>query len=129
MEINDTRHETGVKIPPPYTRQIQVLLAPDKHNVAEVTFSVVHIDPGGQTDYHAHDRPELIYIVYGEGIGVCEGKESPLQEDVVLWVRAGEKHQIKNTGKGILKLATVFTPAYTAEENYSRCVQAAKKLG
>ncbi len=127
MEINDTRHEAGVKIPPPYSRSIKVLLAPDRHNVAEVTFSVVHIDPGGQTDYHAHDRPELIYIVSGEGIGVCEGEESALQEDVVLWVRAGEKHQIKNTGTQDLKLATVFVPAYTAEENYSRCVQAALK--
>jgi mannose-6-phosphate isomerase-like protein (cupin superfamily) len=127
MEINDTRHEPGVKIPPPYARHIQVLLAPDRHNVSEVTFSVVHIEPDGGTDYHSHDRPELIYIVYGEGIGVCEGVETPLTEDTVLWVRAGEKHQIKNTGIGYMKLATVFTPAYTAEANYARCIQAVKR--
>ena len=31
-----------------------------------------------------------------------------------------------NTGYETLKLATVFVPGYTAEENYARCMEAAK---
>ena len=44
---------------------------------------------------------------------------------MAMWVPAGEKHQIINTSYREIKLATVFIPAYTAEENYARCRDAA----
>lgn len=125
MEIIKAWEETGVKIPSPYSRTIKVLMAPDRSNVEELTFSFALIDPGGQTDYHTHDRPELIYIVSGQGESTCEGETIEVKEDVALWVRAGERHQMKNTGPEVLKLATIFVPAYTAEENYRRCLDAA----
>ncbi len=126
MEIVRAWEEEGVKIPAPYSRTIKVLFAPDKQNVEELTFSFALIDPGGQTDYHAHDRPELIYIVSGQGVSTCDGESIEVQSDMVLWVRTGEYHQMKNTGAETLKLATVFIPAYTAETNYARCLEAGK---
>lgn len=125
MEIARAWEEEGVKIPAPYARTIKRLLGPDKGNVEEISFQHALIDPGGQTDYHAHDRPELIYVVSGSGICICEGEETQVQGDVALWVRAGEKHQIKNTGAETLKLATVFVPGYTAEYTFRRCLEAA----
>ncbi len=125
MEIVKAWEEEGVKIPAPYARTIKVLFAPDAHDVGELTFSFALIDPGGQTDYHTHDRPELIFIVSGRGVSICEGESFEVQGDVVLYVRAGEKHQMINTGAETLKLATVFMPAYTAAENYARCLKAA----
>jgi mannose-6-phosphate isomerase-like protein (cupin superfamily) len=118
--------EEGVTIPPPYQRNIKVIFAPDKHGVNELTFSHAILYPGGQTDYHTHDRPELIYIVSGKGKTVCEGEERSVEADVVLWVEAGEKHQMINTGSETLKLATVFIPPYTAAQNYERCLAAAQ---
>ncbi len=49
-----------------------------------------------------------------------------IEEDVAMWVPAGERHQILNTSADTLKLATVFVPAYKAGENYKRCLDAAK---
>ena len=126
MEIVKAWEENGVKIPAPYARTIKVLFAPDAKNVGELTFSFALIDPGGQTDYHVHDRPELIFIVSGRGVSICEGVSYDVQGDMVLWVRAGEKHQMINTGPETLKLATVFIPAFTAAENYARCLNAAQ---
>ncbi len=126
MELVKAWEEEGVKIPAPYARTIKVLFAPDKGNVAELTFSFALIDPFSQTDYHTHDRNELIYIVSGRGLAVSEGREVEVQGDVILWVRPGEKHQIVNTGPETLKLATVFIPPYTAKQNYDRCLNAAK---
>ena len=125
MEIARAWEEEGVKIPAPYSRTIKMIFAPDKQNVEEISFSFALIDPGSQTDYHTHDRPELIYVVSGRGISKCEGEEIEVQGDTVLWVRAGEKHQMRNTGAETLKLATVFVPGYTADFNYNRCLEAA----
>lgn len=128
MEIVKAWEEPGVKIPAPYSRTIKVLFAPDKGGINELTFSFAIIDPDGQTDRHSHDRPELIYVVSGRGIAISEGRSFDLQGDIVLWVRAKEEHQIKNTGTETLKLATVFVPAYTAEANYKRCLEAARAM-
>lgn len=64
-----------------------------------------------------------------EQISICEGETINVQADMILWVRTGEKHQMINTGARILKLATVFIPAYTASENYQRCLDAAAQAG
>jgi mannose-6-phosphate isomerase-like protein (cupin superfamily) len=126
LKIVNAWEENGVEIPSPYRRQIKVLFAPDKEGVEELTFSHAILPAGGRTDYHLHDRPELIYVVSGKGICVHEGEETPIQEDVALWVPAGEHHQIVNRGEIPLKLATVFVPAYKAAENYKRCLDAAR---
>jgi mannose-6-phosphate isomerase-like protein (cupin superfamily) len=127
MKLAKAWEEEGVEIPSPFRRRIKVLFAPDKEGVAELTFSHALLPPGGRTDYHSHDRPELIYVVLGEGLCVHDGQQTPIKEDVVLWVPAGERHQIINTGYSLVKLATVFVPAYTATENYQRCLDAAQR--
>lgn len=129
MKISKAWEEQGVEIPSPYQRLIKVLFAPDKGGVEEITFSHALLPSQGCTDYHSHDRPELIYIVTGEGICRTEAGSTPVCADMALWVSAGEMHQMINTGYGQLKLATVFIPAYTAAENYGRCLEAARKAG
>lgn len=126
MKLVKAWEEKGVEIPAPYRRQIKVLFAPDKEGVEELTFSHAILPQGGRTDYHVHDRPELIYIVSGKGIFRHGDEESPVQEDVALWVPTGEWHQMTNTGEVPLKLATIFVPAYKADENYKRCLDAAQ---
>jgi mannose-6-phosphate isomerase-like protein (cupin superfamily) len=127
MKLVKAFEEQGQTIPEPYKRNIKVLFAPDKNDVPEITFSHAIIYPHSQTDYHKHDRPELIYIVTGRGASICDGKEVPVEPDTVLWVQAGEMHQMINRSDETMKLATVFIPGYTAEENYARCQNAAKK--
>jgi mannose-6-phosphate isomerase-like protein (cupin superfamily) len=126
LKIVKAWEEAGVEIPAPYRRRIKVLFAPDKEGVEELTFSHAILPVAGRTDYHVHDRPELIYVVSGSGVCVHDGAETPIQEDVALWVLAGEHHQIVNRGEIPLKLATVFVPAYKATENYKRCLDAAE---
>ena len=128
MKLVNAAEEAGVAIPAPFERTIKVLFAPDKEGVAELMFTHAILPAGGRTDYHTHDRPELIFVVSGEGLCVHDGVETPIKDDVVMWVPAGERHQIVNTGYAPVKLATVFIPAYTAAENYQRCLDAAKAI-
>jgi mannose-6-phosphate isomerase-like protein (cupin superfamily) len=67
----------------------------------------------------------LIYVVSGKGVAICEGTETPIEADMALWVRAGEVHQVKNTGDETLKLATVFVPGYSSADHIGRIKKAA----
>ena len=127
MQLVRASDEKGVTIPAPYERTIRILLAPDRGDVPEVMVSAVEIPPGSHTDYHDHDRPELIYVISGAGIGICEGRELGLHADAALWVLAGEKHEVRNTGHEVMKLVTVFVPGYTAESAYETCLRRAKQ--
>jgi len=127
MEVIKCWEEEGVLVPDPYKRYIKVLLAPDKRNVPEITFSFAIIYPESKTDYHKHDRPELILILSGRGISVCEGEEIEIEPEMALWIREGERHQIVNTGHESLKLATVFVPGYTKESLIGKILDAAEK--
>jgi mannose-6-phosphate isomerase-like protein (cupin superfamily) len=123
--------QEGVTIQEPYKRTIKTIFSLDEENgsIEELLFTHAIIYPHSQTDYHAHERPELIYVVYGRGVCVHEGREIEIQTDVAMWVPAGEKHQIKNTGAESMKLATVFVPGFSWKENIKRCEDAAKAQG
>ena len=129
MKLVKAWEEPGVEIPAPFSRRIKVLFAPDKEGVEELTLSHVIVPPDGRTDYHAHDRPEMIYVAEGEGVCVHEGQETRIVPDVAMWVLAGEKHQLINTAAGDLKIITVFVPAYNAKQNYERCLKASQAAG
>lgn len=125
MEIIKCWEEKGELIKEPFKRHIKLFLGPDKRDCPEINFTQAIIYPRYETDYHAHDRPELIYVVSGMGVSICERKEIPIEADMALWVRAGEMHQVKNTGDETLKLATVFVPGYSSANHIGRIKKAA----
>jgi len=127
MKLVRAAEEEGVTIPEPYRRTIRILLAPDKEDVPEIMLSHVTIYPGTHTDYHDHDRPELIYVVSGRGTSKCEGEEVEVGPHTAMWVPAGEKHEVRNTGSEDMILVTVFVPGYTAESAYQACLDRAKQ--
>ena len=127
MEVLRFWEEEGVTVPEPYKRHIKVMLAPDRRNAPELTFSQVLIYPESKTDYHAHDRPELIVVVSGRGKSICDGKEIGVQADMALRIKPGEKHQLINDGDEMLKLYTFFTPAFSAHDLLSGIMKAAGK--
>jgi mannose-6-phosphate isomerase-like protein (cupin superfamily) len=127
VEVLRFWEEEGVTVPEPYKRHIKVMLAPDRRNATELTFSQVLIYPESKTDYHTHDRPELIIVIAGRGVSVCEGKKTSIEPEMALWIPAGETHQIINNTDETLTLLTVFTPAYSAKELLEPVLKAAEK--
>ena len=127
MEVLRFWEEEGITVPEPFKRHIKVMLASDRRDATEITFSQVLIYPDSKTDYHSHDRSELIVIVSGRGKSICDGKEICVQPDMALWIKPGEKHQLINDGDEMLKLYTFFTPAYSARDLLSGILKAAGK--
>ena len=127
MEVLRFWEEEGITVPEPYKRHIKVMLASDRRDATEITFSQVLIYPESKTDYHSHDRSELIVAVSGRGKSICDGKEICVQPDMALWIKPGEKHQLINDRDEMLKLYTFFTPAYSARDLLSGILKAAGK--
>lgn len=68
------------------------------------------IHAGGSIGLHSHDSSEEIcYVLYGNGIAVCDGIEEPLYTDTCHICPKGASHAIKNTGMTDLVLLTVIT--------------------
>jgi quercetin dioxygenase-like cupin family protein len=61
------------------------------------------IKPGGFTPLHKHRHEHEVFVVKGEGIFVCEGKESLFSKDYVIFVPGDKEHQFKNRGDSVLK--------------------------
>jgi mannose-6-phosphate isomerase-like protein (cupin superfamily) len=118
--------EKGVEMPLPCQRLVKILLAPDKEGVEDLLFATAVFPCGGHTDYHTHDRAETIYVVSGEGLCIHDGEETPIRGDMVMYVPAGEKHQIVNTGYAPMKVVAVFVPGFSASDHYKRLEDAAK---
>ena len=127
MKIARAKEEQPHTMPAPFDRTITIMMAPDRHDVPEIMLSHVIIPPGSGTDYHAHDRPELIYVAQGKGVARCEGEEIDLEPDLAMWILEGEMHEVRNTGDEDIKLMTVFVPGYSAEESYQAFAERARE--
>ena len=61
------------------------------------------LKPGGHTPLHTHPHEHEVFIVDGQGIFVCEGKEHPFGPEYVIFVPGGEEHRFINTGDSVLR--------------------------
>ncbi|GAB4231660.1 MAG: hypothetical protein Kow0049_14190 [Stanieria sp.] len=76
-----------------------------------LTVCVEIFDPGGKTPPHRHNfAVEMFFILKGQGIAVCDGKEVPLNPgDSILMPKTGI-HFIKNTGAERLYALCMMVP-------------------
>jgi mannose-6-phosphate isomerase-like protein (cupin superfamily) len=72
---------------------------------------VMSIPPGGDIGEETHtDVDQILFFVQGEGQAVLDGKKSAVGPDRLVHVPAGMRHNFINTGKGDLRLYTIYAP-------------------
>jgi mannose-6-phosphate isomerase-like protein (cupin superfamily) len=92
--------------------------AKENHNFRQVLMTGKHsqlvlmsILPGGDIGEEIHQNvDQILFIVAGAGEAIIEGVSSLISEDAVIFVEAGKKHNIKNTGDEKLQLYTIYSP-------------------
>jgi mannose-6-phosphate isomerase-like protein (cupin superfamily) len=58
---------------------------------------------------------QWLYVVRGNGAALVNGRRVPLKAGVLLFIEKGDRHEIRNTGRTLLKTLNFYTPpAYTA---------------
>jgi len=73
--------------------------------------AVMSIPAGGDSDEEIHaNADQIAFIVDGEGEAVLNGRVQPGEKHCVIFVTAGTRHHVRNTGYRALKLVTVYAP-------------------
>jgi quercetin dioxygenase-like cupin family protein len=66
------------------------------------------LERGGHTPLHTHTHEHEVFIVEGEGVFVCEGREYPFGPEHVIFVPGGKEHCFRNTGKAVLRFLCII---------------------
>jgi mannose-6-phosphate isomerase-like protein (cupin superfamily) len=76
------------------------------------------LPPGGSEggpDNRHHGADQWLYVVVGTGAAIVAGERVPLKAGTLILIERGETHEIRNTGRGMLRTVNVYVPpAYTA---------------
>lgn len=75
--------------------------------------------PGGKEggpDNRHRGADQWLYVVAGTGLAIVEGRRQRLRAGSLVAIGRGERHEIRNTGRGLLKtLNFYYPPAYDAD--------------
>ena len=71
---------------------------------------------GGPDNFH-RGADQWLYVVEGTGAAIINGHRKGLKAGTLLLVEAGDRHEIRNTGRTALKTVSIYVPpAYRDEE-------------
>ncbi len=75
--------------------RMRMLIGPDD---GAPNFHMRHFEiaPGGHTPHHTHDYEHEMLVLSGTGVAKSEQGDRPIQAGDVIFVAAGEKHQLIN---------------------------------
>jgi len=84
-----------------------------------ITFSIAlaTVKPGKRTLRHIHRTfAEFYYITKGTGIIRLDSRKESIEENTLIYIPAGTKHTVTNTGIEDLNILCICTPPYTHED-------------
>jgi mannose-6-phosphate isomerase-like protein (cupin superfamily) len=112
---------------PAYTEDVRKIAQRNtwfRHVVHTARYSqlVLMSIPGGEElGDELHDSSDQVFVVVeGEGDAVTNGKARQANKNDVVFVRAGMRHNFRNTGREDLKLYVISSPPAYAEGTIHR---------
>jgi mannose-6-phosphate isomerase-like protein (cupin superfamily) len=71
---------------------------------------------GGSDNLHK-GADQWLYVAEGSGVAIINGHKTRLKAGTILLIEAGDRHEIRNTGRTLLKTVSVYVPpAYRDED-------------
>jgi mannose-6-phosphate isomerase-like protein (cupin superfamily) len=79
------------------------------------------IAPGkaeGDPDNRHRGADQWLYILSGSGVATVNDKRYPLRAGTLMLIERGDRHEVRNTGRGMLRTLNFYVPpAYDTGEN------------
>jgi mannose-6-phosphate isomerase-like protein (cupin superfamily) len=71
---------------------------------------------GGPDNFHG-GADQWLFVVEGTGTAIINGRKMNLKPGGVVLIEARDRHEIRNTGRSLLKTVSIYAPpAYRNEE-------------
>ncbi len=103
-------------IPEPNKRIIQHLAAPWNIGTKNVWVGSTELEPGFSSNEHVHDsQEEVFYCERGHGRIRVGDEVQDVEEGDVVYVPAGQRHQLINRGTEIFRTINVVSPPFVPE--------------
>ncbi|MEI2455357.1 cupin domain-containing protein [Lysobacter firmicutimachus] len=75
-------------------------------------------DSEGGPDNRHRGADQWLYVVSGTGVAIVEGVRRTLRAGSLIAIERGERHEIRNTGRSLLKTVNFYTPpAYDPDQD------------
>lgn len=58
-----------------------------------------------------NDVDQILFFIEGSGMAILDGSEITVNEEDVLYIQRGAKHNIINTGSEKMKIVSIYAPA------------------
>src|SRR4051812_30714385 len=71
------------------------------------------IEPGkaeGNPQNRHRGADQWLYVVSGSGVATINGRRYPLRTSTLLLIEHGDRHEIRNNGKQLLKTLNFYVP-------------------
>ena len=131
MVVISSLNIPGVKVPPPFSRELKVVLDPNVGNYDKATILLSYIEPKNSTGLHIHNSDEIMYVVKGEGeaVEIKEGvkRVEKVSEGFIIYASQNVEHEIKNLGDEKLVLFCVYIPGLKASGYLGEAIKVAKE--
>lgn len=86
----------------------RVTFANDRSQAAEMVIAPGDAEGDPQNKHRGADQ--WLYVVSGGGSALINGKRYPLKQGSLMLIERGDRHQIKNTGRALLRTLNFYVP-------------------
>jgi mannose-6-phosphate isomerase-like protein (cupin superfamily) len=95
-----------------FGKGFRVALGSRRCQAAEMVIEPGKAEGGPRNRHRGADQ--WLFVVKGTGVAKIKGQRYPLKSGVLLLIEHGDQHEIRNTGRSLLKTLNLYNPpAYT----------------
>jgi mannose-6-phosphate isomerase-like protein (cupin superfamily) len=99
---------------PRFTKGFRVLKGSRRSQAAEMVIAPGEAEGGADNRHRGADQ--WLFVVDGRGTAIVKGRRVPLAKGSLLHIPRGERHEIRNTGRALLRTLNFYAPpAYDAK--------------
>ena len=96
-----------------FGKGFRVALSNRRTQAAEMVIEPGAAEGGPRNRHRGADQ--WLFVLSGSGVARINARRYPLRAGVLLLIEHGERHEIRNTGRALLKTLNFYSPpAYTA---------------
>jgi mannose-6-phosphate isomerase-like protein (cupin superfamily) len=91
-----------------FGKGFRVVLGNRRSQAAEMVLAAG--DSEGDLDNRHRGSDQWLYVLAGTGTAIVNRKRYTLRAGTLMFIERGDRHEIRNTGRGLLRTLNVYVP-------------------